>query len=261
MPLRTISTAAATILLIIVALGMLVTVMIPVPNQEAAENALDYAGEHDSTYVWECPNRFGTGHHRESIVLDISEEEFMDSISRGILRFGTAGIHAPVRLIDPEDRYVMQVADHIISVTEGYTEDRRIDAALNFVQTSIRYTDDFLMYGTDDFWASPLETLYLHRGDCEDTSVLLCSIYLAMGYDAVLLDFPGHEAVGVFWKDTDEYLFCETTYNSPKYAGYEGPECTALTPDVYRYGDISAFEPLAGFFAAYRNLIHEVTGT
>ena len=242
-------------------MSIVVVLAIPVSNQEAAENALDYAGEHDSEYIWKCPNPVGIGYHDESIVLGISEVEFFDSMGRGILRRGTMGVTAPIALLDPEDRYVRQIADHILEATQGYSEDRRIDAALNFVQTSIRYTYDDIMYGTDDFWAAPLETLYLHRGDCEDTSILLCSIYLAMGYDSVLLDFPGHAAVGVYWKDPDEYLFCETTYDGPKYAGYEGPEWTALTPDVHRYGDEPTLQPLADFFATYRNLISKVAGT
>jgi len=260
-PLRTISAAAAMILLTIVALGTVVTVMIPVSNQEAAENALDYVGGHDCGYIWKCPNRVGIGYHEETIILDISEEEFLDSMDRDVLRQGTMGVPAPVSLLDPADRYVRQIADHILDATRDYSEDRRIDAALNFVQTSIRYTCDDIMYGTDDFWAAPLETLYLHRGDCEDTTVLLCSIYLAMGYDSVILNFPGHEAVGVYWKGPDEYLFCETTYDGPKYAGYEGPEWTALAPDVHRYGDEPPLQPLADFFATYRNLISKVAGT
>lgn len=243
-----------------VAVGAIVMLALPVSSYEATESALGHVDNHNSVYTWKCPNASGSGYHDESIVLEISEQEFRESMSRDVMRSGTKMVSAPVGLIDPVDPYVVRIADHVISVTSGYTDDRRIDAALNFVRTSIRYTYDDSLYGADDFWAAPLETLYLHRGDCEDTAVLLCSIYLAMGFDSFLLDFPGHVAVGLCQDDSEGYLFCETASDRPGHVGETGAEWASQNPDVYRYGDTFAFGPLASFFAAYRNLISKVSG-
>ena len=87
------------------------------------------------------------------------------------------------------------------------------------------YEDDSVYMGYEEYWKFPLETLYDHGGDCEDTSILLASLTEAMGYDASLLLFPGHMATGIhidgdypdldgFYLRSDPdtvYYYCETT--------------------------------------------------
>ena len=70
-------------------------------------------------------------------------------------------------------------------------------AAPRFVGSAIKYAEDGELFGRYEFWATPAQTLFLHKGDCEDTAVLLCSVLLAIGYDTILIDFPAHIAVGV----------------------------------------------------------------
>ena len=78
--------------------------------------------------------------------------------------------------------------------------------------------------GYEEYWKFPLETLYDHGGDCEDTSILMAALCKAMGYESSLLLLPGHMAAGVHF-DTDlelggyyfrndpqkVYYYCETT--------------------------------------------------
>ncbi len=82
------------------------------------------------------------------------------------------------------------------------------DFLASFVQCGISYPqsvydgderrgEDMSLYGSDEYWASPLETLNLVSGDCEDTSVLLCALYLAAGYDAAVGGKNGHVFAGV----------------------------------------------------------------
>ena len=101
-----------------------------------------------------------------------------------------------------------------------------------------------------------METLYLHRGDCEDTSTLLCSIFLAMGCRCAMLDLPGHVAVGWYPGDSQEYLFCETAHDSPHVIGYGG----RYDADVYDDFSASALIGFNNLFAVYRDLINSVAG-
>ena len=124
-----------------------------------------------------------------------------------------------------DDRYVVELAAHFSSVTAGWSDQERVGFVLSFCQ-SVGYEDDRIHMGHEEYWKFPVETLYDHGGDCEDTSILMASICRAMGYDSALLIFPGHMAAGVHFLTDDgglswfyllsdpamtEYYYCETT--------------------------------------------------
>lgn len=44
----------------------------------------------------------------------------------------------------------------------------RLGAVNDFFNRRIRYADDIKVWGVDDYWAAPLESLGRGRGDCED---------------------------------------------------------------------------------------------
>lgn len=56
---------------------------------------------------------------------------------------------------------------------------------------------DKMMYGVDDYFAYPMETIYYGVGDCEDTSILAAVLYKASGYKSAIGLLPGHAVVGV----------------------------------------------------------------
>lgn len=195
-------------------------------------------------YAWRCPDASGSSSACAFVGLDISEEEFEESMSERILRRGTAMAPAPISFVDPADVHVRQVAEQILRETSRYGDNERALAALWFVQTAIQYAADADLYGEDEFWARPSETLYCHKGDCEDTSVLLCSILLAMGFDAVLLDYPGHIAVGVCIEGAEgtsysdggrSYFLCETARDETCPIGQGGR--ASETPDICHPGE------------------------
>ncbi len=78
---------------------------------------------------------------------------------------------------------------------------------LTFVQEEFSYPDatsdgeewgpDELLYGTDEYWAFPTETIMQGAGDCEDTSLLCALLFKAAGYDAAVAIVPGHAMAGV----------------------------------------------------------------
>ncbi len=98
----------------------------------------------------------------------------------------------------------------------GNASDRQAyaDFLASFVQVAIPYPpsiylpgeewsegEDYGTYGMDEYWASPLETLCVQTGDCEDTAVLLCSLYAVAGYATAVGGNSGHVFAGVALED------------------------------------------------------------
>jgi hypothetical protein len=237
--IKTIVTILVIFILCMISFGVAIS-LVTVSPQKAIFNIENYTeGKGDGADIYwfydDQEYRTKTAH----LYLDISQEDFKQSLKREVMRhsscFDPAGVHA----VDPNDKYVKQIAEDILERTKGFTDKQRVTVALNFVQTGIDYEYDDRLCG-GDFILLPLETLYLGVGDCEDKSILLMSIYLAMGYDAVLLSYYEHVAVGVRWSDDMNYLMCETTLpycSYPRYSLIDGGEY----PHIYSVNTIPDF--------------------
>lgn len=60
----------------------------------------------------------------------------------------------------------------IRQASQASTERQKLDIVNNFVHQHVRYRTDQRLYGVEDYWASPLETLGHGLGDCEDYAIL-----------------------------------------------------------------------------------------
>jgi len=67
------------------------------------------------------------------------------------------------------------------SAHEAGTFDLRAWKIWDYVADSVQYITDKKLFGLEDFWLFPEETLVLHKGDCEDSSFLLAALLLASG--------------------------------------------------------------------------------
>jgi predicted transglutaminase-like cysteine proteinase len=67
------------------------------------------------------------------------------------------------------------------SLREAGTFDLRAWKIWDYVARSVQYITDKKLFGLEDFWLFPEETLVLHKGDCEDSSFLLAALLLASG--------------------------------------------------------------------------------
>jgi predicted transglutaminase-like cysteine proteinase len=68
----------------------------------------------------------------------------------------------------------IQVADRWQELLDGLTGQTEREQVLQinaFFHRNIRYQTDQSLYGQNDYWASPLETLGHGRGDCEDWAI------------------------------------------------------------------------------------------
>jgi hypothetical protein len=55
-------------------------------------------------------------------------------------------------------------------------------ALRDWVGNNIQYRSDSEIHGESEFWQFPNETIQLRTGDCEDFSLLLCSLLRADGW-------------------------------------------------------------------------------
>jgi predicted transglutaminase-like cysteine proteinase len=65
--------------------------------------------------------------------------------------------------------------------TAALPESAKINAVNRFFNQRIRFADDFAIWGQNDYWATPLETLNKGAGDCEDYAIAKYFTLLSMG--------------------------------------------------------------------------------
>jgi hypothetical protein len=118
-----------------------------------------------------------------------------------------------------DDEYIEILKDIIFLGIYPDTDEDKINYMASFVQ-NLEYLSD--LSELSDYPRFPVETIFNQDGggDCEDKAILLISLLHSMGYNAVLLRFDEHMAVGVnLGEDTvssydyyvDNYYFLETT--------------------------------------------------
>ena len=88
------------------------------------------------------------------------------------------------------------------------------DTIIHFVQNDIEYLSD-----TDerDYAKFPYETLYDRGGDCEDKSILMCSLLNKVGYNVCMIVFSDHVGVGVAMDNDIENGYYYKGNNGVKY--------------------------------------------
>ena len=81
--------------------------------------------------------------------------------------------------ITPNDTIFQQTLDNIVKnpLIPDWIEIR------DWVAKNIEYVNDTTAHGVSDYWQLPKETLSLRTGDCEDFSILLCTLLRANGWD------------------------------------------------------------------------------
>jgi hypothetical protein len=117
------------------------------------------------------------------------------------------------KFVTGDDDTILEVAQQLKEIAdgEGYDRFQLAEFVLSFVQSK-NYKGDI-----GDYVRYPFQTL-VSEGDCEDSSVLTASLLEALGYEVVLVEAPGHLAVGVYidgkgtlkYKDKG-YYYMETT--------------------------------------------------
>ncbi len=114
---------------------------------------------------------------------------------------------------------------------------------------------DERIYGQEEYWAFPTETLMQGAGDCEDTSFLCAALFKAADFDTALGILPGHIVAGIYFENTSSYLdhpyyddakypkeyeMTETIYDKGSYKTYYGCETTASDQHILGYTNLKS---------------------
>jgi hypothetical protein len=171
--------------------------------------------EYDKTYYWSYDWR------QWSLHVNIPRESYSYYKHSGVNRWPYTNSQRAA-FVTSDDSVVVSIANELSSLAndKNYDYYNTVNFVLRFVQ-SLKYTFDNASTNSNEYWRFSVETLVDETGDCEDTSILFASLMEAMGYDAVLIDLPGHIAVGILGGEGylgsyynyngQPYYYCETT--------------------------------------------------
>lgn len=167
-----------------------------------------YIDQITETYEW---NYLGTNY---SIDLTYSFKDFLDysdtnTNGRSVRNYGDVR-----SFITYDDPLIVGLADSLLSEYGGNAQLDQDFASyvLAFIQICFDYppytasglmsmSADMYLYGQDEYFAYPIETIYYGMGDCEDTSILAAAVYKALGFDAGVVIIPGHAVAAVALDD------------------------------------------------------------
>lgn len=59
----------------------------------------------------------------------------------------------------------------LIEESQTLSDEAKLSVVNDFFNSRVMFTDDHILWGREDYWATPLETLAMGAGDCEDYSI------------------------------------------------------------------------------------------
>lgn len=210
---KTIAIILIMCIIVIVEFGMILVYTIPHTPKDAHEhtNAYYIEDEHEFTYYY--PN--GDWWMQTTFTLNIPRSDYDIEVNNKSLRYENL-ITNVWNIVDPDNPYVKEIADRITQSTNGCTELQKIETVSTFINCSIAYETDMDIYNVHEYWATPVETLFLKMGDCEDRSILACSILIAMGIECAILDYSDHIAPAVKFDGNTEWYSADFSYTAPQ---------------------------------------------
>lgn len=148
--------------------------------------------------LWYVPvfeeNGVTFGDEPEMMNISISSFDWCASIEDGsIQRMSTVRSPSPAALLT-DDGVIADIVSELDRYTVGLTNLQKAMVVLAFVQDAIDYETDKNLYNQEEFWATPMESLFLGYGDCEDGAILFVSIASAMGIDCGFVTFASDHA-------------------------------------------------------------------
>lgn len=125
------------------------------------------------------------------------------------------------KFMTTNDPVVTKIIGELSPYLDGKDDRGKADVLRDFVQTNISYSYDHEKHGTTEWIQYPSETVLSGSGDCEDSAILLCTLYRAIGLDTILIHTGDHvfsavnvvadgEKVSLLGKT---YVTVETTYH------------------------------------------------
>jgi predicted transglutaminase-like cysteine proteinase len=157
--------------------------------------------------------------------------------------------------VTPESQSVQRTLCDILGAPPYELSQTGFDEIRDWVAYTVNYKSD----EREDYWQSSEETLNLRTGDCEDFSILLCSLLRAYGIDAeqvfvVLGDDgygEGHAFIIEDWNQEGDWQRIEPQASSRSSSGWLGSFETDLDAELDKYDITLAFNDLYYFDNSY----------
>lgn len=127
---------------------------------------------------------------------------------------------------EEDNELIKTVVDDLKANLPDVTDEQDyVDYVISFVQ-GLKYSEDVLTTGYEEYPRYPSETLLEKTGDCEDLSILAAVMIRELGYGVALIVFDDHVGIGIkgagylpgycFENDGDQYYYLETTHTGWK---------------------------------------------
>jgi predicted transglutaminase-like cysteine proteinase len=153
--------------------------------------------------------------------------------------------------ITPEDQSVQGILRDILGTPPYELSETGFNDIRDWVAYSVNYKSD----EREDYWQSSEETLKLHMGDCEDFSILLCSLLRAYGIDPAQVfvalgddgEGEGHAFIIEDWNQDGDWQRIEPQASSHSSSGWLGGFETDLDAELGKYDITLAFNDLYYF--------------
>ncbi len=157
------------------------------------------------TYIW----YYGGYKFTQTLTFQTSDYNYYRSLSK-------ASPYAEYATQHNTNRYLEQVAAKLDedAADLGYTGIKLVEYLVAFVQQTIIYTPDPTIY---EYPKYPIESLVEQKGDCEDKAAALVALLKTFGFDAIMVNLPGHMAAAVACDNCGGYY----THNGKKYSFIE----------------------------------------
>jgi hypothetical protein len=181
-----------------------------------------YSKPVEALYEWEYD---GTQY---SLDIELSYSSYVYYKEMGVSERGVLPFAEYKKFITPNDPVILDIASKLRTAYGPNEHNGIARFVLSFVQTCFDYpphtdqmSSDEYMHGSKEYFAYPLETLF-NGGDCEDTSILLTSIYAALDMRSALVFLPNHVMSGVYLDGYTPVNTDPSLYEAIASAGEEG---------------------------------------
>jgi predicted transglutaminase-like cysteine proteinase len=128
----------------------------------------------------------------------------------------------------------------LITQSMQISDAEKLQAVNAFFNRHIRYDEDLAVWGQVDYWASPLETLGLGAGDCEDFAVAkyftlrllgVSEQHLRLVYSTLSSTQQPHMVLG-YWSDDQEAPVLLDNLRSQASPATQRPDLQVSSPSI-----------------------------
>lgn len=138
--------------------------------------------------------------------------------------------------ITPECPFVQETLQDILGTQPYEPSKEGFDNIRDWVAGNIDYMSDESRWGVENYWQTAEETLSFGTGDCEDFSILLCSLLRAYGIEAERV----YVAIGIDGEEYAHAFLKENWYHDGEWRRLEPQASTEPSALYHRFGSSTA---------------------